>query len=57
MIQQRREQQIKQSYDRNAFIQAVVGETAEKVNTTKRPVTFETHIKQWKVDLKQRRRQ
>ncbi len=57
MIQQRRDQQIKQSHERNAFIQAVVGETAEKVNTTKRPVMFETHIEQWKIDLKQRRRQ
>lgn len=57
MIQQRREQQIKQSYDRNAFIQSVVGEVAEKVNQTMRPVTYETHIEQWKIDLKQRRRQ
>jgi hypothetical protein len=33
----------------------VVGEVAEKVQF--KPVMYETHIEQWKIDLKQRRRQ
>lgn len=51
-MQQRREQMIKQSLDRNAFIQSMVGEVAEKVQF--KPEMFEKHIEDYKTDLKLR---
>lgn len=56
-IQQRKEQLIKQSVDRNSYLQGVVVEVAQKNSFTMQPVTYETHIAQWKEDLKRRRRE
>jgi hypothetical protein len=34
----------------------VVGEVAEKGYNTMKPVTYDAHIEQWKIDLKRRRK-